>query len=100
MNETSTYNEDAGNTRELIVRIDERTRSMARGQDDLKKEVTTEFASMEARMTLIEKNIGGLEKSISELQPVKKIVFGGVGFILLAVIGAILGYVITHGANQ
>lgn len=92
-------NEDSGNTRELIVRIDERTRSMARGQDDLKKEVTTEFATMDARMTVIEKNISGVEKSISELQPVKKIVFGGVAFILLAVIGAILTYVGIRGAN-
>lgn len=93
MNETSTYNEDAGNTRELIVRIDERTRAMQKTQDRMEKDVTTEFAALDTRMALMEKNM-------SELQPVKKIVFGAVAFILLSVIGAILAYFVRPGVTH
>lgn len=86
-------NEDAGNTRELIVRIDERTRAMQKTQDRMEKDVTTEFAALDTRMALMEKNM-------SELQPVKKIVFGAVAFILLSVIGAILAYFVRPGVTH
>lgn len=67
---------------ELIIRIDERTRTMK-----------TTLDSVESR-------VGTLEAKVSDLGPVKLIVFGGVGIILVAVIGALLAYVIYNPATK
>jgi hypothetical protein len=52
-----------------------------------------------AKLTGVETRVNSLEARFSEMGPVKMIVFGGVGFILLSVLGALLAYVIYTGAK-
>jgi len=67
---------------ELIIRIDERTRNMK-----------TTLDSVETR-------VGALEKTVGELGPIKMIVFGGVGLILVAVLGALLTYAVYTPSRE
>lgn len=67
---------------ELIVRIDERTRTM---RETLSK---------------VEDRLSAVEKKVSDLAPVRPIVFGAVGLVLVAVITALLGYVMFSPARK
>jgi hypothetical protein len=72
-------------SRDLIVRIDERTRSMAKTLDETSRTVS----GLEARVTTV-------EIKLTEMGPVKLLVFGCVGIVLMTVVGAILALIFTR----
>lgn len=76
-------------THELVIRIDERTRTMQKTVDATSDRMT----AIEARMTTVETNL-------SSMGPVKTVVFGGVGLVLIAVMTALLGYVIFNPPKE
>lgn len=63
---------------DLLVRIDERTRTMAKNQDLMQSDMKT------------------LSVEVAALRPVKSIVYGAVAIILVAVLGAIIALVVTQ----
>jgi len=75
------------NIRELIARIDERTLTLLKSHESLK--VTLE-SQVDHLYTDIEKHY----TKRSDFEPVKKLVFGFVGFILLSVGGMFIGLIV------
>lgn len=64
---------------ELLIRIDERTQNIEQEVSALKEKLEKDYVTA------------------AEFAPVRKVVYGLVGSVLLAVIGAVVGLVITQG---
>ena len=69
---------------QLLARIDERTANMQTAIRELKGHAVT----VDTRLTSI-------ESEMSEIKPIKSIVYKGLGVVLLAVLAAVLGLVLT-----
>jgi hypothetical protein len=67
---------------ELLVRIDERTQNIEQEISEIK----ATMAGLEAKFV-----------TYAEFAPVKKVVYGLVGAVLIAVLGAVVGLVVTKG---
>jgi len=66
----------------LLIRIDERTQNIEHEITELK----TAMSAMETKFV-----------TAAEFAPVKKVVYGLIGAVLLAVLGAVVGLVVTKG---
>jgi hypothetical protein len=73
--------------RDLLIRVDERTLS-------IEKRLNESMSSNTERIIHIENKIDEKCVTKEEFQPVRLIVYGLVGIILVAVVGALIGLVI------
>jgi hypothetical protein len=64
---------------ELLIRIDERTQNIEHEIAEIKSRMESDFVTA------------------AEFAPVKKVVYGLVGSVLVAVLGAVVGLVVTKG---
>jgi hypothetical protein len=73
------------NTAELLGRIDERTKNTAEAVHS----VDLKIDSFTTRLAVV-------ESSVESLQPVKRVVYGAVGFILFAVLSALIALILIR----
>ena len=79
---------DGNDVSELLGRLDERTRNLPQT-----------LCSIDSKIDAHDCRLRDVETAISELSPVKKVVYGGIAAILRAVIGAAMGIVLSRSAD-
>jgi hypothetical protein len=81
-----------GNVREMIARIDERTSALLTSHGDLRTEikdhVDTIYADVEKHYT-----------KKADFDPVRKLVFGFVGFMLISIGGMFIGLIVKTNSH-
>ncbi len=72
-------------TAELLGRVDERTQATAKAVTELGNKIDSH-----------DSRLGNVERAIESLSPVKKVVYGGITAILLAVLGAAMTIILSR----
>lgn len=78
--------------RDLLIRLDERTLS-------IEKRLNESSNANDSRITKIEKQIEEKCVTKEEFSPVRLVVYGLVGLILVAVVGALIGLVVIKNGH-
>lgn len=78
--------------RDLLIRLDERTLS-------IEKRLNESSATNDNRITKVEEYIEKKCVTREEFSPIRLVVYGLVGLILVAVVGALIGLVVIKGGR-
>jgi len=79
--------------KELLIRLDDRSKRIESRLDSLKQELRQDFARQTAVLDLRER-VSKIEDRAEDLPMLRKVVFGGVAVVLLAVAGALVAMVV------